>query len=294
MRSLYFKVAWRVRLLYDAIKSLMVNPRKKPWVNLILQLFTCSEDLLEDFLNSFALQHNRRGILFQFDPFFLQVPNELCDRDILMQLLEIVYPSLSGHCLPFILKEGPYEYGPVKIEPGDVVIDAGASIGFFAIMSACKVGKEGAVYAFEPYPEALKHLRFNQKINRLKNLEIIGKALGNAVGSLTLYQGGLAESSGKIPVSGTIFTAEQTTVDAFVRTMNLKKLDFIKMDVEGMERELLMGACDTLARHKPKLSIATYHLPEDSEVIPTMIHQVCAEYRIIRKEKKLYAYVPKR
>lgn len=84
---------------------------------------------------------------------------------------------------------------------------------------------------------------------------------------------------------------EITTVDAFVSTHNLPRVDFIKADIEGYERHMLEGAQETLKRFAPKLALCTYHLPDDPEVLASLIKQANPAYHIVQKRKKLYAAV---
>ena len=62
-----------------------------------------------------------------------------------------------------------------------------------------------------------------------------------------------------------------TSLDALLASSALPSISFIKADVEGYERELLLGAEETIRRFHPKLSICTYHLPDDWKVIPGII-----------------------
>ena len=69
-----------------------------------------------------------------------------------------------------------------KITPGDTLIDAGANIGIFTVISSILVGNTGRVLAVEPDPENLNILKKNIELNDLKNIEIINKALYNESG----------------------------------------------------------------------------------------------------------------
>lgn len=80
-------------------------------------------------------------------------------------------------------------------------------------------------------------------------------------------------------------------MDAFVEKQGLERVDFIKADIEGYERKLLMGAQETLKRFAPKLALCTYHLPDDPEVLAGLIRQANPRYKIVQKRAKLYASV---
>lgn len=83
------------------------------------------------------------------------------------------------------------------------------------------------------------------------------------------------------------------TIDSFVEMQQLESVDFIKADIEGAERYMLEGAKETLKKYAPKLSLCTYHLPDDPEVMEELILKYNPDYIIKHTETKLYAYVPK-
>jgi len=73
----------------------------------------------------------------------------------------------------------------------------------------------------------------------------------------------------------------------------LEKVDFIKADIEGAERNLILGAEKTIKKFKPIISIRTYHLPEDAIIIENIIKNFVPEYIIRQDRKTLYAWVQK-
>ncbi len=60
--------------------------------------------------------------------------------------------------------------------------------------------------------------------------------------------------------------------------MALPKVDYIKMDIEGAEREALQGAQQTLRKYKPRLMLDAYHRPDDPAALPALIRQASKEY----------------
>ncbi len=88
-----------------------------------------------------------------------------------------------------------------------------------------------------------------------------------------------------------VVTVDTITIDSFVEENKIKKIDFIKADVEGAERYLLMGAKNILQKFAPKLSICTYHLSDDPQVLEEIILSANPNYIIKHKWQKLYAYV---
>jgi hypothetical protein len=82
------------------------------------------------------------------------------------------------------------------------------------------------------------------------------------------------------------------TLDSFVERNNIERVDFIKADIEGAERNMLWGARKILKEFAPKLSICTYHLHDDPQVLREIILEANPKYQIVEKFKKMYAHVP--
>lgn len=194
--------------------------------------------------------------------------------------------------LDVILPEGTYGYTnsyiDVTVKENDIVIDAGAWIGDFSAYASIKGAR---VYAFEPTNETVEYLKKTQEMNR--NIHIVEKGLGDKPGMLSLMPD--LSSSGSNKVVGTndksTTKIEITTIDDFVDSNQLKRVDFIKADIEGSERNMLLGATRTLKQFAPKLAICTYHLPDDPEVLSKIILDANPDYTIVQKKKKLYAMV---
>jgi hypothetical protein len=83
-----------------------------------------------------------------------------------------------------------------------------------------------------------------------------------------------------------------TTLDKFVQEHNLKRIDFIKADIEGSERDMLKGARSVLKEFAPKLALCTYHLPDDPQVLENIILESNPRYRVKHISKKLFAAAP--
>jgi len=200
----------------------------------------------------------------------------LIDNIEIEDLYSILLPEL----------EGPYEYNMVKLKEGDIVIDAGACLGEFSALAGIKGCK---VYAFEPIERVIeKYLEKTASFN--KNITIVQKALSNKCEELIFYGDGAGASY--LHKSGEKQKVQSTDLDSFVNEYNILKVDFIKADIEGAERYLLMGAKHILKEYAPKLSICTYHLPDDPQVLRNLIHDANPKYVIEERFKKMYAYVP--
>lgn len=195
--------------------------------------------------------------------------------------------------LDFLLPEGAYGYKnddiDVTVKKNDVVIDAGAWIGDFSAYASMKGAK---VYAFEPSLDTIEYLKKTQELNR--NIEIVEKGLGDKSGVFLLSQNSINSGSNQITeITINSESIEVTTIDEFVAENRIERVDFIKSDIEGFERNMLTGAKKTLKQFAPKLAICTYHYPDDPEILKSIILDANPNYTIIQKRKKLYAMVKK-
>lgn len=226
-------------------------------------------------------------------------PDKVMQSNIEDQFKDIILPSIMDDYA--YLCEGPYEYAGVTIQPNDVVLDFGANVGSFSGVAAAKMEK-GKVYAFEPTPSTIAYLKKN--ISFYGNVEICPYAVSDVVGTAEFTVNGdldanpeLGKNSMRPPQNGNDFrwqtiTVDTITVDDFVARRKLERVDFIKADIEGAERQMLRGARETLARFAPKLALCTYHLADDPQVMERIIREINPKYTIVHKWSKLYAWCP--
>lgn len=136
-----------------------------------------------------------------------------------------------------------------------VFVDIGANIGIYSCIMANHVGVKGSVIAFEPMPENLEALYNNIALNKLKNVEVNELALSNRQEGFNLY---VPYSHQEGPTGCTqvwnpgdwvsVGITDATTLDiAFQK----ERLDFIKIDTQGHELEILQGAKSTIERFQP-------------------------------------------
>jgi len=282
-------IQWRFKFIKNIIPALILEPKKHPWkLALILFIPFGFKIFYKYYLNQIknltkevkrADSENRVNIFLDFSIIKCAITEENSRYSLNYQYLEIIYPCLVKYPVLF---SKPYEKGEVILEKGDVVFDAGANSGIFACLAAKRIGPEGKVYAFEPVPKIRKSLEETVRINRLNNIIIVPFALGDKVEKLKIsiapdnnIGGGWGASSGIKDFGGEYEIVPQITLDNFIQNNNIQKVDFIKMDIEGMERNALRGAIETLRKFKPKLAICIYHLPDDPKIIKDIILEAC-------------------
>jgi FkbM family methyltransferase len=176
-----------------------------------------------------------------------------CRHGTMMYLRQDVYIGRS------FTEYGEYSEGEVDLfrqclRPGDVALDIGANLGAHTLPMAQLVGPSGAVFAFEPQRILFQILCANVALNELPNVHALPVALGRAVGRTKVpaldYRG--ASNFGGVSLGGAhgedvpVLTLDQ---------LEVSKIKLIKIDVEGMELDVLAGAKQTLARCRPILYV---------------------------------------
>ena len=184
-----------------------------------------------------------------------------------------------------LLTESDYESGGVEIQAGDTVIDCGAHIGLFSRFAVQRGA--GRVIAIEPDPENLVCLEEN-----LAEEIAAGKVTVVKAGvwdrktrlSLQIDQGNSAAHSFVFaygdPNAEKVAGIEVLPLDDIVQDLQLDRVDFIKMDIEGAERQALAGSVDTIARFKPRLAVCSYHMQDDPGTISEVVQRARSDYEI--------------
>ncbi|MEO8044792.1 MAG: FkbM family methyltransferase [Spartobacteria bacterium] len=165
-----------------------------------------------------------------------------------------------------------------------VIIDAGAATGHFAVLAAT-LFPSSTVYAFEPSERQRVLLARNARLNGVRNLEIQPFGLWNRADQLAFRTNG-AESSfesvsrfrGQLPF---LETAPVQSLDAWLREKKISGVDFIKMDAEGAELEILEGAEETLKGIHPRLLIQAYHLRDGARTFERCAEMLAAQNYLI-------------
>jgi len=138
-----------------------------------------------------------------------------------------------------------------RVEPllsiTDIVFDVGANIGTVANWFS---ERTSIVYAFEPHPDNIKRIIRQNKLRRTKNINLYPYALGKDNTIMQLYVKGFHghHSLGDVSNSPTVnkINVEVKTLDKFCEEQGLVKIDFLKIDVEGFEEDVLTGATKML------------------------------------------------
>jgi len=145
-----------------------------------------------------------------------------------------------------------------NVAVGSVCVDVGANIGAMTLGLCKAVGSSGRVFAFEPGLPFLTRLKKNINANPqfLSRVEIIPSAVSDKEGYL-FWNEDAVECRNASCISKTGIKIECTTLDSFATKYNLQRLDFVKLDIEGMELEAMQGGLQTLTKFKPILLYET-------------------------------------
>jgi FkbM family methyltransferase len=147
---------------------------------------------------------------------------------------------------------------------GEVFVDVGAHIGKYALRIAKMVGSEGKVIAIEPDPENFRALVCGINLNRLTNVVVLNVAAWDRECKLTLY---LGETDRKLSNGGLYGRGESSVkrkigqqcevlakpLDDIIQELNINRIDWVKIDAEGAEYEILKGFIKTVKSQKPKI-----------------------------------------
>jgi FkbM family methyltransferase len=148
-----------------------------------------------------------------------------------------------------------------RFEPGadETVIDVGAHIGKYSIVAALRVGSGGRVYALEPHPRNWEYLKMNLALNGLEQVIPLQVAAADFDGRGEMYEG---SGSGWHSLNPILFDRMAATrklvvdvraLDSLLAEVDLTKLTWMKIDVEGEEKRVVLGARNLIVKYHPHL-----------------------------------------
>lgn len=182
----------------------------------------------------------------------------------------------------YLAHQGNYEVAETRfcerfLQRGEVAFDVGANIGLYTLLFSLLVGPEGEVHAFEPEPDNFARLRLHLRLNGAANVHATRAAVFSDVGPVALNvfttglnawhslgrprlpdpfrRGAIAEPAGAIDV-------EATSLDSYCSEHGINRIDFLKIDVEGAELDVLRGGRGLLADGRVGLILFEVSLPQ--------------------------------
>ena len=156
-------------------------------------------------------------------------------------------------------------------KPDDIVIEVGANIGAHTVGLARLVGPQGRVLAFEPQRLPFQMLCGNIALNNLENVDCFWSAVGSQDGLIVVPELNPREETnfGGLTLLGAQ-NGRRVACQMLDRYVTLPRLDLIKIDVEGMEDEVIRGGEQLLKQFKPILYVENDRL-ERSEALTRLI-----------------------
>jgi FkbM family methyltransferase len=203
--------------------------------------------------------------------------------------------KLYSHCtsvwiLVEVFEDDVYER-MFKVEKGDIVVDVGAHVGMFTVKALKEVGEEGLVIAIEPEERNFELLKRNTRGYR--NVKLVKKAIGDKTGRAILY---ISELSGEHSIKRSSratksIDVEVDTLDNILSSLGVSKVDFLKIDVEGAELEVLRGAGGYLSEGKiRKVAVAAYHYCEEHKEVADFLSYYGFLVKKTQVKEKWYVY----
>ena len=195
-------------------------------------------------------------------------------------------PAGSQYDLPFNIAEQwthIYGTGERAVRKGDIVLDCGANVGVFIRTSLRAEAQK--IIAIEPAPDNLECLRrnFPREIasgqvvvvpkgvwDKEDFLDLLVDPDNQPADSFVIHRPG-AKPVARVPL---------TTIDHLVAELNLPRVDYIKMDIEGAEVRALRGARQTLGRFHPRMALCTYHVDDHPREVPRAAREAWGGYNV--------------
>lgn len=164
-----------------------------------------------------------------------------------------------------------YDMDLLQCGENDVMVDLGAFTGDSVEEYIYTYGSYKKIYAYEITPSTFETMQ--KRLEKYPNVILIQKGVGSETGTMYVNNGGnmagnklLAEGDTEVGV---------VTLDGDIS----EQISVIKMDIEGAEKDAILGAENHIRMEKPKLLISTYHMPGDLFEIPLLINDIRDDYK---------------
>jgi FkbM family methyltransferase len=175
------------------------------------------------------------------------------------------------------------------VNPGQIIYDIGANIGFITLLFANRIGSKGHIFAFEALLTNVDRLKNNIKINNLgDSVTVVQAAVQDRAGKTEFLIGpstGMGKVAGSAGRSGVKYDSsilvDGLSIDDFIEVAGNPSPDIVKIDVEGGEVLALPGMVKLLQKHRPILLIEL-HGNKAAQVTWELLNQ--KQYRICKME----------
>lgn len=180
-----------------------------------------------------------------------------------------------------------------RVDEGDVVVDVGANVGVFTLKARKQTGERGRVIAFEPEKKNYVRLCRNIGVNRFYDVFPMNVAVTDFDGITDFYVKDASVEHTLLPVTSLSYETRTVTVRkvqarrllSVLNELGVSQVDFLKIDAEGVELEVLRGAKELLSDKRiKKVSVATYHSKEETKTVGNFLQSLGYFVRVFRNE----------
>lgn len=157
------------------------------------------------------------------------------------------------------------------IQEGDIVFDVGANVGVFTTYAASSA-RGVKVFSFEPMPKAYTSLEKNVKVNNFKDITLEQLALSGSTGAIKFYTTDVHDGCHSMYNRGeeyTEITVQAETLENYCKLKNITKIDFLKLDCEGGEYDILLNMNTNFLKN----SISKISMECHDDFVPGMTHE---------------------
>lgn len=143
------------------------------------------------------------------------------------------------------------------LHPGTVFFDVGANVGFYSLIASRNVQASGQVIAFEPLPENCAYLSQHVYLNQCENVVIKPYAISDYTG-VAFFTKTNSNFTGHLSDSDSGYKVQVYSLDSLIEDGAIPSPDALKIDVEGEEYKVLLGASEMLEKNHPIIFLATH------------------------------------
>lgn len=193
--------------------------------------------------------------------------------------LRVVLPDDLNELTAYVLleQEDWFEDETTFVEtvlaPGMRVLDVGANYGIYTLLAARRVGNAGRVFSVEPSSATVKWLRASVTVNALENVEIFQHALSDRSGSLRLSTQEGSEYGRLLDDDPYFQRGELVKVlrlDEFANQAELESIDFVKLDAEGAEKQIIDGGRRFFDQQSP---LVMFEIKSTQDIDLALVHK---------------------
>lgn len=217
------------------------------------------QNLLQECSKDVAIEINKNDIVLNFNGVRIafDYSQTFCRAEAIL--------SMRGNP-----EQDDFDFMGRLLHPGDVILDIGGNVGVVSLLLLHDNPDIGEIYSFEPLPVTFEKMKKNLSLNgNPEKIHPVNIGMSNEIGSFDFYLPGADEAASMQPnmdayymresVDG-IYTGRKkmekivcqvSTLDDFTIQHRVSKVDFIKIDVEGNEYDVLLGGANVLSRYKP-------------------------------------------